>query len=86
MAATVSKVRPVGPMQPPTREHLQAVLRRVSGSDVTVRYAAEPARNALGLSAVLVRPDGIVAWASDRDDPDPGAFEQAADRWFGRPA
>ncbi|QFZ20918.1 FAD-dependent monooxygenase [Saccharothrix syringae] len=47
-----------------------------------VRYAAGAARNDLGLGAVLVRPDGVVAWAGDRD-PDRAAFERAATRWFG---
>nr|WTA24116.1 FAD-dependent monooxygenase [Streptomyces sp. NBC_00853] len=47
-----------------------------------IRYAAGPARNDLGLRAVLVRPDGTVAWAT-ADDPDLTHFEQAADRWFG---
>ncbi len=50
-----------------------------------MRYAAGPARNDLGLGAVLVRPDGMVAWAGDRV-PDREAFEQAARRWFGSPA
>ncbi|WP_416979514.1 FAD-dependent oxidoreductase [Streptomyces sp. T028] len=49
-----------------------------------MRYVAGPARNDLGLGAVLVRPDGTVAWAGDRD-PDREAFEQAAGRWFGTP-
>jgi hypothetical protein len=49
-----------------------------------IRYAAGPARNDLGTGAVLVRPDGIVAWAGDRD-PDREAFERAAGRWFGDP-
>jgi hypothetical protein len=49
-----------------------------------IRYVAGPARNDLGLGAVLVRPDGIVAWAGDRD-PDREAFEQAASHWFGNP-
>ncbi|MEU1519083.1 FAD-dependent monooxygenase [Streptomyces sp. NPDC005811] len=49
-----------------------------------IRYAAGPARNDLGLRAVLVRPDGTVAWAT-ADDPDPTQFEQTADRWFGPP-
>ncbi|WP_033825954.1 FAD-dependent monooxygenase [Kitasatospora sp. MBT63] len=49
-----------------------------------IRYAVGPARDDLGLGAVLVRPDGTVAWAGDRD-PDRPAFERAADRWFGRP-
>jgi len=46
-----------------------------------IRYAAGPARDDLGFGAVLVRPDGIVAWAGDRD-PDRGSFEQAVTRWF----
>ncbi len=49
-----------------------------------VRYVAGPARNDLGLGAVLVRPDGTVAWAGDRI-PDRDAFEQAAGHWFGDP-
>jgi len=50
-----------------------------------IRYVAGQARNDLGAGAVLVRPDGIVAWAGDRD-PDRAAFERAAGRWFGSPA
>jgi hypothetical protein len=50
-----------------------------------MRYAAGPARNDLGLGAVLARPDGVVAWAGDRH-PDREAFERAAVDWFGRPA
>ena len=45
-----------------------------------ISYAAGPARDDLGVGAVLVRPDGIVAWAGD---PDPDPFERAAARWFG---
>jgi len=63
--------------------------RRLHGSAMgfqgRIRYVAGPARNDLGLGAVLVRPDGTVAWAGDRD-PDRAAFEQAASRWFGSPA
>jgi len=47
-----------------------------------IRYAAGPARHDLGLGAVLIRPDGTVAWAGDRI-PDRKSFERAAARWFG---
>jgi len=47
-----------------------------------IRYAAGPARDGLGRRAVLIRPDGVVAWAGD---PDPETFARAADRWFGPP-
>ncbi|MBA6433221.1 FAD-dependent monooxygenase [Streptomyces sp. GMR22] len=49
-----------------------------------IRYAAGPVRDDLGLRAVLIRPDGVVAWASEHT-PDSHAFEQAAARWFGTP-
>lgn len=52
------------------------------GWESRVRYVAGAARNDLGLGAVLVRPDGMVAWAADRD-PDREAFERAAAHWFG---
>jgi 2-polyprenyl-6-methoxyphenol hydroxylase-like FAD-dependent oxidoreductase len=55
------------------------------GWESRVRYAAGTARNDLGSGAVLVRPDGIVAWAGDRR-PDREAFERAAGQWFGSPA
>lgn len=43
------------------------------------------ADDSLGLSAVLIRPDGIVAWATDAT-PDTDEFARAARRWFGGPA
>ncbi|MEV5719342.1 FAD-dependent monooxygenase [Amycolatopsis mediterranei] len=46
-----------------------------------IRYVAGPARDDLGFGAVLIRPDGIVAWAGDRV-PDSGSFERAVRRWF----
>ncbi|MFI7689994.1 FAD-dependent monooxygenase [Nonomuraea sp. NPDC049655] len=53
-----------------------------TGWESRIRYAAGAARDDLGAAAVLVRPDGVVAWAGD---PDRAAFERAASRWFGRP-
>ena len=46
-----------------------------------VKYVAMNARERLGLSALLVRPDGFVAWASDTT-PDPHTVTRAAARWF----
>ncbi|GAA2610175.1 FAD-dependent oxidoreductase [Paractinoplanes durhamensis] len=38
-----------------------------------------------GLSALLVRPDNYVAWASDVAAPDAGSLRTALTRWFGAP-
>jgi 2-polyprenyl-6-methoxyphenol hydroxylase-like FAD-dependent oxidoreductase len=46
-----------------------------------VRYVARDAKERLGLSALLVRPDGFVAWASD-GTPSPDDVTRAATRWF----
>ncbi|MFF1339618.1 FAD-dependent oxidoreductase [Streptomyces sp. NPDC058290] len=62
----------------------QSLRGAAMGWESRIRYAAGPARNDLGLGAVLVRPDGTVAWAGDRG-PDREAFERAAGRWFGDP-
>lgn len=48
-----------------------------------VLYVAGDARERLGLDALLVRPDGFVAWASD-GAPDIEEAAAAAARWFGR--
>ncbi|OPC76506.1 FAD-dependent oxidoreductase [Embleya scabrispora] len=63
----------------------QRVLRDAAGRwKGRIRYAAGRARNDLGFTALLVRPDGVVAWASEHT-PDREAFAQAATRWFGAP-
>lgn len=64
----------------------RAPLRAFSGrwADRIDYVASEPA-DRLGLSAVLLRPDGIVAWASD-GTPDEEEAALAAARWFGEPA
>ena len=60
-------------------------LRGAAGSwKGLIRYAAGPVSDDLGLGALLVRPDGIVAWADGRH-PDRDAFRHAAARWFGAP-
>jgi len=47
-----------------------------------IDYLSNPAKKDMGLSAVLVRPDGVVAWATDAADDDEGLL-QVLSRWFG---
>jgi 2-polyprenyl-6-methoxyphenol hydroxylase-like FAD-dependent oxidoreductase len=47
-----------------------------------VTYVASDTEDRLGLSAVLVRPDGVVAWAAEGES-DPEKAAQAVSRWFG---
>ncbi|MGN8135261.1 FAD-dependent monooxygenase [Paraburkholderia sp. 22099] len=49
-----------------------------------ITYVACDATERLGLSAVLVRPDGVVAWAG-KISPDDQEVHDAASRWFGDP-
>jgi hypothetical protein len=46
-----------------------------------VRYVESDARDRLGVSALLVRPDGFVVWASDTT-PNPDEVTRTAVRWF----
>jgi hypothetical protein len=46
-----------------------------------VSYVASDAKDRLGLRALLVRPDGVVVWASDTT-PSPEDVTRAAARWF----
>ena len=57
-----------------------------SEEDERIKYVTGRAKEALGLSAALIRPDGIVAWASD-NIPDCSELQKAAARWgMGEPA
>jgi 2-polyprenyl-6-methoxyphenol hydroxylase-like FAD-dependent oxidoreductase len=47
-----------------------------------IKYVPGQAKEQFGLSAVLIRPDGIIAWAADKA-PDYGELRKAAARWFG---
>ncbi|WP_408734238.1 FAD-dependent monooxygenase [Paraburkholderia bannensis] len=49
-----------------------------------VAYVSGDVKEGLGLSALLVRPDGIVAWASESGTDFEGA-RQALVKWFGMP-
>ena len=48
-------------------------------------YVTSHAKDEKGLAALLVRPDGFVAWATDANL-DRTAAEQSVQRWFGSPA
>jgi 2-polyprenyl-6-methoxyphenol hydroxylase-like FAD-dependent oxidoreductase len=48
-----------------------------------IKYISASAKDRLAVSAVLIRPDGIIAWASD-NDPDRSELQKAAARWFVR--
>jgi 2-polyprenyl-6-methoxyphenol hydroxylase-like FAD-dependent oxidoreductase len=52
-------------------------------------FAAPPARSSPRLAetaALLIRPDGYVAWAAAPGTPDPGGLRHALTTWFGAPA
>jgi 2-polyprenyl-6-methoxyphenol hydroxylase-like FAD-dependent oxidoreductase len=46
-----------------------------------IKYISANAKDRLDLRALLIRPDGIIAWASD-NDPDCSQLQKAAARWF----
>jgi 2-polyprenyl-6-methoxyphenol hydroxylase-like FAD-dependent oxidoreductase len=46
-----------------------------------IKYVAGRAKEQLGLRAALIRPDGIIAWASDHD-PDCNQLRKSAANWF----
>jgi hypothetical protein len=46
-----------------------------------IKYISGNVKDRLAVSVVLIRPDGIIAWASD-NDPDCSALQKAAARWF----
>jgi len=52
-------------------------------SDYGIKYVSAAARERFDFSAVLIRPDGIVAWAAE-DHSDYSGLRNAAGRWFVR--
>jgi hypothetical protein len=62
-------------------ESLQALC---DGLKNRLRYIASHAKDEKGLAALLVRPDGFVAWAIDAGSEITGA-EQSVRQWFGAP-
>ncbi len=60
-------------------------LQTVAGRwEDRIDYIAGNASDQLGISALLVRPDGFVAWATDSTS-DLDAIARIASRWFGDP-
>jgi hypothetical protein len=47
-----------------------------------IKFVSGWAKEQLGLSTVLIRPDGFTAWASD-NEPDEQSIRQAVALWFG---
>jgi 2-polyprenyl-6-methoxyphenol hydroxylase-like FAD-dependent oxidoreductase len=64
------------------REELSKLGRRWNGR---LKYVTAQAKDNKGLAALLLRPDGFVAWATDAD-PNLTALEETIGRWFGSPA
>lgn len=58
---------------------LKAVAKEWAGEGI--KYLAGPVKENLGLGAALIRPDGIIAWATDRV-PDCSDLKKAAARWW----
>ena len=49
-----------------------------------LKYISAKAKDSKNITALLVRPDGFVAWATE-SEPDLTAVEQSIERWFGAP-
>lgn len=65
----------------------RASLRALTSRWDRVEYIASDAKDRLGLSALVVRPDGIVAWAVDAEvDIDLDDAGRCVSRWFGEAA
>ena len=47
-----------------------------------LKYVSTGAKDSKGLTAILVRPDGFVAWATE-SEPDASAAETSIEHWFG---
>jgi len=61
---------------------MNASLKNLAGEYADqMKYMSGRAKEQLGLSAALIRPDGIIAWASDKDQ-DSSKLQKAAARWF----
>jgi hypothetical protein len=63
---------------------MHASLKTLAGEyGGRIKYISGRAKEQLGLSSALIRPDGFIAWASDRE-PDEQSIRQAVALWFAR--
>jgi hypothetical protein len=46
-----------------------------------IKYVSSRANEQFGLSAALIRPDGMIAWASN-SEPDDSELQKTAARWL----
>ncbi len=60
-----------------------AVAATLNGTGRAINTVAATPTEPGELTAVLVRPDGYVAWASSEEDPDTDALDRALEYWFG---
>jgi hypothetical protein len=60
-------------------------LERLSRDYSNITYVQGKPNEQLNLSALLVRPDGIVAWAAN-ETPDDTALQAVADKYFAKTA
>jgi len=61
---------------------MNASLKNLAGEyGERMKYVSGRSKEQLGLSAVLIRPDGIIAWAAD-GEPDCSELRKVAARWF----
>jgi hypothetical protein len=61
------------------KDELSTLSQRWNGR---VKYVAAQPKDSKDLTALLIRPDGFVAWATD-SDPDLTSLEETMHRWFG---
>jgi 2-polyprenyl-6-methoxyphenol hydroxylase-like FAD-dependent oxidoreductase len=59
------------------------VLANTLGASPAVNAVTGTPIQPVDLTAVLIRPDGYVAWASSKDNPDTAPLNRALSRWFG---
>jgi 2-polyprenyl-6-methoxyphenol hydroxylase-like FAD-dependent oxidoreductase len=64
------------------KEELNTLAQRWTAR---LKYVAAKPKDSKGLTALLIRPDGFVAWAAD-SSPDLPSLEQTIHRWFGTAA